>query len=138
MEYNRHNFYRQTFCLFTEVFDWPESAPHHISNSGSHYYFTIEGVVRISNHWGRAARCKWRLIGLPHSNRRRRAGFARWSDFKTDTPQDFIYWIGFDPETKTYHYYHKDGDTYAGQPLADEAGTMKALRKLRAAARKSR
>ena len=62
--YHSKNFHKHTFCLWTEVSqtDFDLQKPQFISKSGSEYYFTEKGVYRISNHWGRAANCRWRLI----------------------------------------------------------------------------
>ena len=61
--YNKTNFHKHTFCIFHEVdFDVvKELKPNYTSKSGSSYYFVESGVYRFSNHWGRAANCKWRL-----------------------------------------------------------------------------
>ena len=68
-KYNKNNFHKHTFCEFTEVdattisnIEW-----HYKSKSGSGYCFTEQGVYRISNHWGRAANCRWRLISRASS-----------------------------------------------------------------------
>ena len=61
--YNKTNFHKHTFCIFKEVdFETIQNLkPNYKSKSGSSYFFTDQGVYRLSNHWGRAANCKWRL-----------------------------------------------------------------------------
>lgn len=108
--FNRHNFYKQTYCVFQEV----ESnliaflKSDYTSKSGSTYYFTEEGVFRKSNHWGRAANCKWRLEALPDKSFKRcTVGFARWTDFLPDNEIDKLYAISINFENATAHYDHK-------------------------------
>ena len=62
--YTKHNFHKHTFCLFQQVDNsvLTDLKLSYKSNSGSEYYFTEIGVYRKSNHWGRAANCRWRLI----------------------------------------------------------------------------
>lgn len=132
MVFNRNNFFQRTFCVFTEVAEWPATAPDYVSESGSRYYFFDDSVIRVSHHWGRAATCKWRLVPLADSKRGMRAGVAFWTDFKADVPGAALYWIAFDSVLNTYHYYHRDCAGYNNEPLANEQQTMKMLRKLRA------
>lgn len=133
MVYNRSNFFHRTFCLFREVDECPSTPPDYVSASGSRYYFYNDKVLRISHHWGRAATCKWRLVPLAHSKRGVRSGVANWSDFKADVPGEALYWIGFDSALHHYHYFHRECAGYVDQPLADEAQTIKTLRKMRRA-----
>ena len=91
-KYNKTNFHKHTFCEFIEVDTnaIPNIEWHYKSKSGSGYCFTEQGVYRISNHWGRAANCRWRLISSASSNTSSRAkinnsqhriGYAKWTDF---------------------------------------------------------
>ncbi len=84
MAYNRNNFHKHTFCLFQQVdaFALADVKLGYKSNSGSEYYFTEIGVYRKSNHWGRAANCRWRLlVNSEYKNQTEIIGFARWNDF---------------------------------------------------------
>jgi hypothetical protein len=94
--YHQKNFHRKTFCEFIYVSpeDLPKTAPNHVSSSGSRYFFTPEGVYRISNHWGRAAACRWRLKGFDGKIAKHiPAGFAKWSDFYPYDPQKYWFYI---------------------------------------------
>ena len=61
--YNQTNFFKHTFCEFKEItnFKIPENI-NFSSKSDSTYFYTNEGVYRKSNHWGRVANCRWKLI----------------------------------------------------------------------------
>ena len=81
--YNQQNFFKHTFCEFKEIkdFDIPENA-HFKSKSKSMYFYTKEGVYRKSNHWGRVANCRWKIIAnTTYKNQDLIIGFAQWSDF---------------------------------------------------------
>ena len=96
MKYHRKNFHRKTFCefQFLSAQNLPERTPDHISSSGSQYYFLDEGVIRISNHWGRAAACRWRLIGFDGKVAKQApAGYAKWSDFYPYDPVQHWFYI---------------------------------------------
>jgi hypothetical protein len=102
--FNRTNFHAHTFCEFREVDVLPESInkPNFQSKSGSTYYFTEEGVYRSSNHWGRAANCRWRLISqsiAKVNNSQTRIGFAKWTDFYPNNDTDALFYIVVDFET---------------------------------------
>ena len=68
-QYHKNNFHSHTFCEFVAVESLPKifSTPNYKSKSGSSYFFTEEGVYRSSNHWGRAANCRWRLIAISNA-----------------------------------------------------------------------
>lgn len=62
------NFHLQTKGCFSKC-NTPESQPDYISldrtgNVSSRYWYTKNGVVRSSNHWGRVASCVWTLKGF--------------------------------------------------------------------------
>ena len=61
--YNQSNFFKHTFCEFQEIdrFEFPEDT-NYKSKSKSMYFYTDEGVYRKSNHWGRVANCRWKLV----------------------------------------------------------------------------
>ena len=85
--YTRHNYYMGTTAVF-EPCAVPSRSPSFISRSGSEYWYTDDGVIRRSNHWGTGiALCDW-LLGTddrsswdttaPHDMR---CGFCRFNDF---------------------------------------------------------
>lgn len=65
--------------------------PDYVSDSGSRYWYTDNGVYRESDHWGKGvASCDWYLEGhgslyadeFQHVHgREARIGFAEWSSF---------------------------------------------------------
>lgn len=112
--YNRFNFYRHTFCVFREAYlsAIENKTVDYKSKSGSSYYFTEIGVYRLSNHWGRAANCKWRLESHNSNTSRTKLGFALWTDFHTDNDTEKLYFITVDFENQTVHYQHKDSTEY--------------------------
>lgn len=81
--YNKKNFFKHTFCEFQEVdnFEFPEET-NYKSKSESIYFYTDKGVYRNSNHWGRVANCRWKLITPGnYKNQQKVVGFAKWIDF---------------------------------------------------------
>jgi hypothetical protein len=107
--YTKYNFHKYTFCIYNEV-DAEEIVhlkTNFISKSGSSYLFTDEGVYRKSNHWGRAANCKWRLQ-TKNSDvvSRTKIGFAKWSHFHPINETDKLYYIEVNFDEKTVQYNH--------------------------------
>ena len=87
------NFFERTIVTYQET-ERPQGEPDFTSNSGSQYWYSEEGVIRGSDHWGNGvANCNWALkekngrteYGLSYDAIRRykdrRYGFARWQDF---------------------------------------------------------
>ncbi|WP_298223955.1 hypothetical protein [Flavobacterium sp.] len=135
--YNRFNFHRHTFCVFTEAdLKLVENRkPDYQSKSGSSYFFTDEGVYRLSNHWGRAANCKWRLQTNNTSNSgRTKLGFALWSAFHSDNDTEKLYFIQFDAETQTVNYQHKNStefkETFILRTASETTKIIKEIRNL--------
>ena len=133
--YNRTNFHRHTFCVFQEM-DLSLVAnqkPDYTSKSGSSYYFAENGVYRLSNHWGRAANCKWRLQTQKNNNlSRTRLGFALWNAFYSDNDTEKLYFIAVDFETQTVHYQHKESAAYQEQfQLRTATETTKIIKEIR-------
>ena len=82
--YTKSNFFKHTFCDFIKVENsfFDENKTHFKSASGSQYYFTEEGVYRYSNHWGRVANCRWRLVSESRvKNQEYHVGYAKWINF---------------------------------------------------------
>ena len=132
--YNRSNFHKNTFCVFNEV---SEAAianlkPNYKSKSGSSYYFTENGVYRLSNHWGRAANCKWRLQTDTVSPSRTKLGFANWSAFHRDNDSEKLYYIEMDLESKNVTFQHKDNGNYKSEYVLRTASeTTKIIKQIR-------
>lgn len=132
--YNQYNFHKHTFCVFKEV---NVSAiellqPNHKSNSGSTYYFTEKGVYRVSNHWGRAANCRWRLESEnKNGNQKIKVGYANWTDFYPNNEQENLFYIEITPETNEVTFQHKLNPNYDGKAqLRNASETAKVIRTL--------
>ncbi len=135
--YYQNNFHKHTFCLWKEVsqFDFDLQKLHFKSKSGSEYFFTEEGVYRISNHWGRAANCRWRLIALEnYKNQETKVGFAKWTDFYPNDETTNLFFIQVDFEKKTVDFFHKDMPFYDGKAVlrnaSETAKTIKILKQI--------
>lgn len=134
MAYNRNNFHKNTFCLFQQV---EASALTDIkigykSNSGSEYYFTEIGVYRKSNHWGRAANCRWRLISnSDYKNQTEIIGFARWTDFYPNNETEKLFYLEIDEEKKEVHLNHKNNPNYKNQILRNASETAKRIKEIK-------
>ncbi len=133
--YDRYNFHKYSFCIFLEVaFEKIEGLkPNFTSKSGSAYYFTEKGVFRLSNHWGRAANCKWHLKsnGIKNANRTH-LGYANWSDFYTDSETEKCYFIEVDYDLKKVFYQHKSNVACDNNPAFRTASeTEKVVKQIR-------
>jgi hypothetical protein len=132
--YNRFNFYRHTFCVFEEVpfTTIEEKKADYKSKSGSSYYFTEEGVYRLSNHWGRAANCKWRLKVITSNPSRTKLGFANWNAFHSDNDIEKLYFITVDLESLIVNYQHKFSSEYQEKYVLRTASeTTKIIKSIR-------
>lgn len=132
--YNKTNFHKHTFCIFQEVtFESINYLkPNFISKSGSSYYFTEQGVYRHSNHWGRAANCKWRLVSNGISKDRTKVGYANWCDFYSDNDQEKLYFIEVDYSNQSAQFNHYKSDKYTpGKVLRTAAETTKLIKQIR-------
>lgn len=135
--YNQNNFHKHTFCLWTEVSvaDFELQQPQFKSKSGSEYYFTDEGVYRTSNHWGRAANCRWRLVTLGnYKSQHTKVGFAKWTDFYPNDETAKLFFIQVDFEQKSVEFYHKDMPLYDGKAIlrnaTQTAKTIKSIKQV--------
>ena len=132
--YNKTNFHKHTFCIFKEVaLDVLKDLKlHYNSKSGSSYYFVEEGVYRYSNHWGRAANCKWRLISNSTNKDRTKLGYANWSDFYPDNDFEKLYFIEVDYSTHSAHFNHFKNEKYSiDKVLLTSTETTKILKQIR-------
>lgn len=140
-KYNKTNFHKHTFCEFIEVdatairnIEW-----HYMSKSGSGYCFTEEGVYRISNHWGRAANCRLRLISSLKTsssskvnNNQNRIGFAKWTDFYPNNETENFFYVEVNFETKEATFQHKNNPNYDGKAVLRNASeTAKVIRQIK-------
>lgn len=131
--FHRNNFHKNTFCIFTEV-SLPEITSLQLgykSKSGSSYYFSESGVYRLSNHWGRAANCKWRLHSVGSNSGRTRLGYAAWTAFHRDNDFEKLYYIEADPESNTVLFQHKDSENYKNEVLRNASETTKRIKQIR-------
>lgn len=137
-KYQQNNFHKHTFCIFQEVaFSCiVDLKLNYTSKSGSRYYFVKDGVYRASNHWGRAANCKWRLqvnstTKNPNSNRIK-IGFAKWTDFYPDNDFEKLYFIEADFENGSVHFFHKQSENYTQNTILRTAPeTVKLIKQIR-------
>ena len=120
-DYKPHpNSFKNTFCIFDEVL--PEAInglkKQFESKSGSSYYYSKEGMYRVSNHWGRLANSKWRLIPLePETASKIKIGFAKWDCFYPDNNTDKLYYLEMDYVKNTVSYQHKLNPNYNQKKL---------------------
>ena len=108
--YNKRNFHSHTFCVWHEVAEEEIAVLkiNYTSQSGSQYIFTIDGLYRISNHWGRVANCHWRLIPLNQfKNQNTTVAYARWCDFYSNDDTSKLFFISINLDTQEVNFYHK-------------------------------
>lgn len=86
-KFDKTNFMYDTACAWRPATQ-PKRKPDYESDSGSRYWYTENGVIRSSDHWGASiASCKWWLTGKAdrqYATRtfgRRVTGCANWNDF---------------------------------------------------------
>jgi hypothetical protein len=109
------NTIKKTFCVFVEcdVNLVENLVEDYVSPSGSKYFYNNKGMYRLSNHWGRLANSKWRLIAsIPESVNKRKLGFASWNDFYPDNDFENLYYIEVDFDKKVVTYQHKNNPNY--------------------------
>jgi hypothetical protein len=114
------NSFKNTFCVFHEV-DVKEIMglkPNFESDAGSKYFYSEKGMFRLSNHWGKLANSKWRLIALqPETVSKTKLGFANWNDFYPDNDADEIYYLEYNPSDQTINYQHKKNPDFDGKAI---------------------
>ena len=107
--------FKNTFCVFNEM-DINEIENLNISfksESGSSYFYTEMGMYRLSNHWGRLANSKWRLIAIkPETTTRTKLGFANWDDFYPDNNYELLYYLEADFVNNVITYQHRNNPNY--------------------------
>lgn len=132
--YNKTNFHKHTFCIYREVL-----APEinglklgYTSKSGSSYYFTEKGLYRVSNHWGRAANCRWRLLSLMEgTSSKTKIGYADWTDFYPNNEHENLFYIEVDFDSKEVSFQHKADPKYDGSAqLRNAPETARVIRQI--------
>ena len=136
IKYNKHNYYRSTYAVYTEVDskELPFDKWHYSSKSGSAYFYTTNGVYRKSNHWGRAAKCRWVLMSgatIYVSKGRERIGYANWTDFYENNETTKAYFVKVDYSNKTVTYDHKSRDTSGIAIYRTAKQTQKIIQKVK-------
>lgn len=133
-KYNRYNFHQHTYCVFLEIdsIEMENQKVDFKSKSGSSYFFTEAGVYRLSNHWGRAANCKWRLQKTLQTTSRTKLGFALWTSFHPDNATEKYYGITVDLDEQLAYYQHKDSSFFdENVVLRNASETTKRLKQIR-------
>ncbi|WP_281225220.1 hypothetical protein [Flavobacterium aquiphilum] len=127
--------FKNTFCVFHEVMhDRIAGMPvQYDSQSGSKYYYTEEGMYRLSNHWGRLANSKWRLVPMePETSSKFKIGFARWNEFYPDNEKEELYYLEADYVKKTVNYQHRNNPNYDSKAiLRTSFATAKRIKQIR-------
>lgn len=127
--------FKNTFCVFHEVH--PEKIAgmkiQYDSQSGSKYFYTKEGMYRLSNHWGRLANSKWRLEPMePETESKFKIGFASWNEFYPDNAEEELYYLEADFEKKKVNYQHRNNPKYDGKAiLRTSFATGKKIKQIR-------
>jgi hypothetical protein len=112
--------FKNTFCIFNEVaISQIENLQiSYKSDAGSTYFYTEKGMFRLSNHWGRLANSKWRLIANEDvTDSKFKLGFATWDSFYPDNDDEKLYFLEYDSKTNTINYQHKKSNTFDGKPI---------------------
>jgi len=129
------NSFKNTFCIFQELpLDAIEGLQEQYqSKAGSSYYYSKNGMYRLSNHWGRLANSKWRLIGMiPETNSKTKLGFAPWEHFYPDNTTDLLYYLEVDYINRTVNYQHKNNPNYTKKEvLRTSIETTKKIKQVR-------
>jgi hypothetical protein len=129
--------FKNTFCVFHEVL--PDRIEgmlvQYDSKSGSKYYYTKDGMYRLSNHWGRLANSKWRLEPMePETESKLKIGFAAWNEFYPDNAEEELYYLEANYEKRTVNYQHRKNPNYDSKAILrtsfDTAKRIKQIRNL--------
>lgn len=133
-KYHRFNFHKYTFCEFQEVSQdsIDELKLAYTSKSGSSYYFTENGVFRVSNHWGRAANCRWRLLSNGSKvNQHKRIGYANWDDFYPNNETERLFYIEVNWKNKSVAFQHKNNPKFNNEMLRNASETAKRIKQIK-------
>lgn len=93
MTYSSKNFYMGTEATF-EACERPSREADYTSESGSAYWYSEDGVIRESDHWGyEVASCNWYLgeaDGISSwASSDVRCGFCAWEGFERNADRNF-------------------------------------------------
>lgn len=128
------NSFKKTFCVFIEVelSCVEELKSDYQSESGSQYFYSEKGMYRLSNHWGRLANSKWRLVDKGISNSKIKIGFAAWDSFYPDNDYELLYYLDWNKGSDEILYQHKKNPEYDGKAvLRTSKETQKRLKNAR-------
>ena len=129
------NSFKNTFCVFQEVLsDKIENLKiQYDSKSGSKYFYTEEGMYRLSNHWGRLANSKWRLEPMePETDSKFKIGFAAWNEFYPDNAEEELYYLEANYTKNTVNYQHRNNPNYDNKAiLRTSFETTKKIKQIR-------
>lgn len=129
------NSFKNTFCVFYEVLPGALEGlkVQFESKAGSSYYYTLEGMYRVSNHWGRLANSKWRLVAMqPETTSKYKIGFAKWDCFYPDNAIEKLYYLEMDYDKNTVNYQHKNNPEYNQKAvLRNSLETTKRIKQIR-------
>jgi hypothetical protein len=105
----------------------------YVSQSGSQYIFTPDGLYRISNHWGRVANCHWRLIPLADfKSQHNIVAYAKWDDFYSNDDTSKLFFIKINQETQEVNFYHKQSlESVENIILRNAKDTAKTIRTIK-------
>jgi hypothetical protein len=127
--------FKNTFCVFHEVLsDRIEGMPvQYDSKSGSKYFYSKEGMYRLSNHWGRLANSKWRLEPMePETDSKFKIGFAAWNEFYPDNAEEELYYLEANYDKRTVNYQHRNNPKYHSKAiLRTSFETAKRIKQIR-------
>lgn len=129
------NSFKNTFCVFNEVLsnEIEGLKKQFESKAGSAYYYTESGMYRVSNHWGRLANSKWRLIAMePETPSKTKIGFAKWNEFYPDNAEEKLYYIEANFDENTVTYQHKKNPEFDNKAiLRTSFETTKRIKQIR-------
>jgi hypothetical protein len=129
------NSFKNTFCVFQEVLleEIEGLQVQYESKAGSSYYYTKEGMYRLSNHWGRLANSKWRLEPMkPETTTKTKLGFAFWTNFYPDNATEELYYIEANFVDNTVNYQHRNNSKYDKKAvLRTSFDTTKRIKQIR-------
>ncbi|UVD79551.1 hypothetical protein NWE55_15720 [Myroides albus] len=133
-KYTRFNFFKHTFCDWVEIpLDFiKDREPNYKSKAGSQYFFDDEGVARLSNHWGRAANCRWRITGDNKVNNQGLVlAYAKWTDFFPNNEDEKLYVIIVKVKQKSVTFTHKESLKSSGMIVRTAKETAKRISKIK-------
>ena len=128
------NTIKSTFCIFKEVNveQINNLKIDYKSESGSEYYYAENGVFRYSDHWGKAATSKWRLIPDENNSSKTKLGFANWCDFHKDNSIEKLYFLEVDFKANKVFFNHKNNlKPNENATLRTSTDTSKVIRQIR-------